>query len=122
MTLTTRIRKFLIERTSVPEAAFIYETENFTLTEEIPYVVKEWSLATSLSRFTDEVKSKVKMLEYDLMQATDLEDDIITEPAEEIASALQDYVDEDVWDTQVEISHPEKGRISLIATLKIINR
>ena len=120
MSLAERVRNYLIENTSVPEAAFIYETENFTMTEELPYVVKEWSLADVYSRLTDETKRRSKMVEFDVMQPIETEEDLISEPAEEIADALQDYLDEEVWDAQVETTHPDKGRISILTTFKLI--
>lgn len=115
-----RVREYLQEKTKISPAAFIFENETFKMPADQDFIVKEWRIDMALSRHTDESKAMMIMLEYDVMQRTSSQTDFITKPAEEIMLALQDFTDEEVWDTQVETGTAEQGRIAVIATFRLI--
>lgn len=120
MKIEEKIREYLLEKTKISPAAFIYEDETFKIPSDLDFVVKEWRIDTALSRHTDASKAMMIMLEYDVMQRTSSQTDFITEPAEALMLALQDYADNEVWDVQVETGTAEHARIAIIATFRLI--
>ena len=120
MKIEDSLRKYLVEVTSIPEAAFIYENESYKIPASLDYVVKEWRIFMANGRLTDVTKTKQIMLEYDVIQRESSQEDFITGPAEELMDALQDFTNEAVWNVEVSTGQTQKGMIAIIATINLI--
>lgn len=120
MKIEDKIRSYLINATSIPEAAFIYENEVFKFPDSLDYIVKEWRIFMNAGRLTDATKTRQFMIEYDVMQREKAQEDFISGPAEELMDALQDYTDEEVWNVEVTTGQTQKGLVAIIATVNLI--